>query len=267
VFKYPETGTERDLTRLQRHRMRAAEAAALGDPRKIVDPPVTPEDSRMMHGRMIRPGVRPLLPVSTENRFAPFLTERQRRRGKVRTARSWGRMLAVMKSTGMTLEEFVETLSPEELVSGKIKDREGKFRGRPPEWVPREFHRACIRELMRRGKTLWQENYLQAIEAMTAIATGQIPGVKPGDRLRAAQYVIERIEGKIPDRLQIVDDSPWQTIIEDIVAEVPEETLIRAKAARNELGSAVQQEIIDAEILDEEPQPAPRRAAARRRRS
>jgi hypothetical protein len=264
TFRYPPTGKETEFSRGKRRRMRKAEAATLGNPARETDPlPV--DDSRMMHGRMIRPGVRPLLKVSTENRFAPFLTERQRRRGKVRTARSWGRMLAAMSGTGMTMEEFVETLSPEELVTGKLKDKNGRFAGQPPQWVPREFHRACIRELMRRGKRLWQENYLQAIEAMTAIATGQVPGVKPGDRLKAAQFVIERIEGKVPERLEIVEDSPWQALIEDIVADVPDEHLVRAKAARTELTIAVQ-DVIDAEVV-EDPSPAPRAARRARRAS
>lgn len=165
----------------------------------------------------------------------------------------------MLNDTGMTLEEFVETLSPEELVYGKVKAEDGTFRGRPPTWVPAEFHRACIRELLRRGKRMWQESYLDAIDAMVAIASGQVPGATPAERIKAAQFVIERIEGKVPERVEVGVDSPWQIIIADIVTEVPEAAVQQAKAARLELTDVVQQEIHEAELIESQ-RPTARRA-------
>jgi len=261
---YPGPAVERLLGVKFARRARAREAEFLGAPERDVD--VVPvDDARIMHGRKIRPGVRPLLNVSRTSGFMPHLTERQRRRGKVRTARSWGRMLDTMKKTGMTLEEFVETLTPEELVRGRLRDSQGGFTGRPPAWVPREFHQACIRELMRRGRRLWQENYLDAIEAMVGIATGKVKGATAGDRLKAAQFVIERIEGKAPERPDVKDDSPWQAIIADIVTEVPDDYLEPARAARAELTGPVQEMVVEGEVVAEDP-PSPRRPAARRSR-
>lgn len=172
----------------------------------------------------------------------------------------------MLEKNDMTMEEFCETLSPEELVYGKLKDKNGGFTGRPPAWVPREFHRACIRELMRRGQHLWRENYLASIEAMTMLA--QDPKVKPADRIKAAIFVIERIEGKIPERVEITGDSPWQLAIEDIVAEVPDSSLLRARAARMDaLTAQDEQEIVDAELVEEVPKAPVRRRAASRRSS
>jgi hypothetical protein len=219
-----------------------------------------PDSGRVRAGRVVQPGVRGYLKVS--NRFAEGITPRQRRLGRVRIARSWGRMLKAMEDSGMTMAEFVETLDAEELVRGKLKDKNGDFAGRNPSWVPREFHRACIRELMRRGQKLWQGNYLQAIEAMTQIAIGKGVGTQatPGERIKAAQFVIERIEGKIPERVQVVEDSPWQVIIEDIVAEVPD--AVQADAVQlKEIAGFPQGEVVDGEIV---PDPPPRRPAARR---
>lgn len=229
-------------------------------------------EGRIMHGRLIQPGKRPLLraPRSFLDRMG---TERQQRRGKVRTARSWGRMLDAMEKAPMTMEEFVETLSPEELVRGRLKDSEGKFRGRPPAWVPAEFHRACIRELMRRGKHLWQTNYLEAIEAMTRVAKGEVKGATVRDRLTAAQFVIERIEGKQPETVVIREDAPWQMVIDDIVAQVPDEAIAAARHARENLGAPTledtEPDVIDAEIVEEnevQPPRRRRRAASRRAR-
>lgn len=230
--------------------------------------PVGDVDTRIMHGRALRSGVRPLLKVHNE-RFMPYLTERQQQRGKVRIARAWGRMIAMLEKTGMSMEEFVATLTPEELVRGKLRDRNGNFTGRPPAWVPAQFHQACIRELLRRGKELWQLNYLEAIEAMTQIAAGKVKGASASDRLKAAQFVVERLEGKTPEIVLVAQDEPWQVVIDEIVAQVPDEQIAAAKAARyGQVGLPV----LEGEIVSEEQgqetadMPSPRRRSAARRR-
>lgn len=170
----------------------------------------------------------------------------------------------MLEKTSMTMEEFVAGLTPEELVRGRLKDKNGGFSGRPPAWVPHEFHRACMRELMKRGKELWQVNYLAAIEAMTQVATGKVKGATVGDRVRAATFVIERLEGKVPEIVLVADESPWAMIIDDIVAQVPDEQIAAAKRARNQLIGSELGDVIDAEIV-EEPKPTPRRRAAARK--
>jgi len=216
--------------------------------------------------RPIKAGVRPYLHLGKGGgSFAGALTERQQRRGKVRTARAWGRMLEMLEKTDMTMEEFVAGLTPEELVRGRLKDKDGGFKGRPPAWVPHEFHRACMRELMKRGKDLWSINYLVAIETMTSIAAGKVKGASARDRLSAAQFVIERLEGKTPDIIKIVDDSPWQMIIDDIVAQVPDEQVEAARRARNGLIGQELGDVVDAEIVEDPTPPPPRRRVAARR--
>jgi hypothetical protein len=184
-----------------------------------------------------------------------MLTERQRTvlKGKVRMSRAWVRMYKIMEETGMTMEEFVKTLSVEELVRGEFRDSGGHFRGRPPKWVPRQFHRACLTELMARGKRLWQENYLKAIEAMTEIAQGTGAGAlaTPGERIKAAQFVIERMEGKVPERLHITDDKRYEIVLDGIVAEVPEAAIERGRKAL-ESAEEVLVDVEDADVVYEE---------------
>lgn len=210
---------------------------------------------------------------TVSRRFHPYLTERQRTvlKGRPRMAKGWQRMQQIMTETGMTMEEFVQTLSPEELVRGEFKDKDGHFRGRPPKWVPSAFHRACINELMLRGKRQWQENYLDAINAMTEIAKGVGAGVMatPGERLKAAQFVIERLEGKVPEKLQVTSDQPWMVVLDGIVAEVDDTQVQRGNKALAAAQSA-REEILDAEVVDEEeydtaPDPQPVRSRRRRR--
>lgn len=209
-----------------------------------------------------RGATRPRITVGRE--WAEVLTERQMtasgRRYRARTSRAWGRMLQQMKSANMSMAEFVEGLSNEELARGQLLADDGTFNGRPPVWVPREFHQACLRELMRRGKQLWKENYVQAIQTMTQIANDK--RVKASDRIKAATFVIERLEGKVPERLEVALEDPWQAIITDIIAEVSDAQVGRARKA---LAGAVHDDVMDAEVVDAPP-PVPRsRRTARRR--
>ena len=158
----------------------------------------------------------------TEERKAAPTAKKQpsgkRYRKKVQLGYAWSDALRQIEAEGITMAEFVATLTPEELARGRLKNADGTFRGAPAHWVPAEFHKECVRELMRRGKTLYQENYIASIEAMTLIATN--PAVEPKDRIKAAQFVIERIEGKVPERLEIGTTEPWQELLAGVVATV-----------------------------------------------
>jgi hypothetical protein len=151
----------------------------------------------------------------------------ERVRSRIRLGKRWTEIVQHIKRGDYTWEDFVETLSPSELARGQLKDAEGMFRGRPPAIVPRAFHDACVRELMRRGQHLYRENYIEAITAMTAIAKDE--DAKDSDRIKAAQFVIERLEGKVPDKLEISAADPWQTIISGIVAKVEDEQIAHAQ--------------------------------------
>src|SRR3954469_13922891 len=59
----------------------------------------TPDSGRVRAGRTVQPGVRGYLKVN--NRFAAGITPRQRKLGRVRIARSWGRMLKAMEDGDM----------------------------------------------------------------------------------------------------------------------------------------------------------------------
>lgn len=260
--QYPAEGTEKEVgPRTRKLRFYQVEAETLGRGRR--EPAEVPvparETGRMMHGRLIQPGTRPY--VRAPIGWMPALTERQKRRRRLcRTARSWGRMLKLLENTPMTMAEFVEGLTDEELVRGKLRDTNGQFRGRNPTWVPREFHRACIRELMRRGQALWRKNYLEAIETLTEIAVD--PEADPRDRMKAAMYVIERIEGKVPEKVEVtIEEEPWRAVIEEIVADVPDEAIARARSGAREATEIIEAEVVSEEMEDEPEPPRPRRAA------
>lgn len=130
--------------------------------------------------------------------------------GKVHEVR--GRMAQLMAG-----ELTIEDLDDQELLTGRIRDKNGGFSGRQPALIPRSFHEAITRELLTRGDQLLRENFIASIETFVSIAKD--PNVEPKDRLKAAQYVWERIAGKMPDRVDVkAQIEPWQEDIEKIVS-------------------------------------------------
>lgn len=139
-------------------------------------------------------------------------------RKKVKMARS---VSAVLDG-----EINIEDLTVEELVRGQIKGKDGQFH-RPPNFVPREFHQRCMRELLKRGDALFRESYLDAIQVLVDIAKN--PELDEGARIRAANMVIERVAGKTPEKIEVAVTDPWQSLVEGIVAEVEDEKIARAQ--------------------------------------
>ena len=152
-----------------------------------------------------------------------------------RLGKRWSEVIQAVQNKEYTWEEFVGALTAEELARGQLMDKNGNFVGRPPAFVPKAFHDACIKELLGRGRVLYKENYVKAIEAMTQIASS--PTAKEADRIKAAQFVIERLEGKVPERIEIGVSDPWQQMISGIVAEAEEEAIANAQQYLNRMDS------------------------------
>lgn len=143
----------------------------------------------------------------------------------------------MLAEEGVTLEAFVGKLSPEELARGQIKAVDGSFRGAPPKWVPRAFMQACVKELMKRGRQLYQENYVDAIKVMLELAHD--PEIDGSVRMRAAQFVIERIEGKTPDKVIVETKDSFAVRVEELEAAIGEnEQLRRVKERLGDKGTA-----------------------------
>lgn len=135
----------------------------------------------------------------------------------IKQGRQWAEAERKMLEEDLTMAEFVATLSMEELVSGKLKDHTGRLGKFSSGWIPREFHQECIRQLLAKGDKLFREAYLDAIETMQEIMNDE--DVDPQHRFKAAQFVVERVAGKTPDRVEISEQDPWQKLVVDIVAD------------------------------------------------
>lgn len=144
---------------------------------------------------------------------------RDRIRIKQRLGKRWSQVYKEIENGDYTWDEFVETLSAEELARGQLAAEDGTFRGRPPDFIPRQFFLACKREMFDRFNVKIQANL--EIATTELIRLSMSPEMEPKDRAKILQYMIERVMGKVPDRLEVAAADPWETIISDILADAP----------------------------------------------
>ena len=95
----------------------------------------------------------------------------------------------------------VEDLDWEELVQGRLKDSTGKFSSAPPAILPRDFHERIAQEIIVRAESRFRQNFDGAMQALLGLINN--PKTPAREKLAAAQYVIERTIGKIPDKQEI----------------------------------------------------------------
>lgn len=144
--------------------------------------------------------------------------DRRPRDKRINMGKRWTEIYTDIQTGQLTWEDFVETLDAEELASGRLKDKHGGFTGRPPSFIPRQFLMACQRELYTRFSTRVQANLEKATDELIRLAFSTEMEAK--DRVKALQYLIERVVGKVPDKLEISAADPWEQIVSDIVSEV-----------------------------------------------
>jgi hypothetical protein len=112
----------------------------------------------------------------------------------------------------------VADLDDEELAQGRLKSADGTFRGRPPRVVPSELVQAMRREWMSRAEAKLREALMdKGLGTLVELAGNK--AIDPGVRLRAAERIIERTMGKVPDKIQVSAEDPVETLFRSILAE------------------------------------------------
>lgn len=117
----------------------------------------------------------------------------------------------------LTGELKVEDLDDEELARGYPRAEDGSFKGRPPTMIPRIMQDEITRRLLARGQELLKENYLKAMGTLVDIASD--PNVDANVRTRTAQYVVERLAGKTPERIHVAAEDPVESLFKSILAD------------------------------------------------
>lgn len=178
-----------------------------------------PLDKKLAHERMAMPGGDKLRAAIT-----PELEQRMTRHQK---------FLSGLIS--------VDDLDDEELAKGGFREADGRIWR--PRRLPREFHQKMVDKLFERAGEKLKENLLDVVDTMTDIAKGS--AYEPADRLKAAQFVIERVMGKNPDVVVHQQDKPWQVMLSGIKGGTREESRAR-RAAEGRLDP----DVVDAEVVD-----------------
>lgn len=106
-------------------------------------------------------------------------------------------------------------LDDEELARLQCRDRNGTFTGGVPRVVPRDLAQMHARELLARNDKLMKDVVLKATAVFTDVIDS--PTASDADKMRAAQYLHDRILGKTPDKVEIKAElKPWESVAEDI---------------------------------------------------
>lgn len=120
----------------------------------------------------------------------------------------------------------LEDLDDEELMKGRVRDADGKFRRGDSRKIPKAFHEELMRRIIERGVGKMRSNYMAAVD----VIVDDVIGDDTTDirlRYEAAKYVIERLSGKTPDRVAVaLDMKPWETVMSKIIKEIPPPEII-----------------------------------------
>lgn len=108
----------------------------------------------------------------------------------------------------------VEDLDEEELAMGMCKNDDGEFPLKAPSIVPKAIYDAMRLQLYSRVNMKLHSSLSDAVDNIVEIMNN--PGNEPQVRLKAATYVLERILGKTPDRVDVRLDAPWQVLLDGI---------------------------------------------------
>lgn len=112
----------------------------------------------------------------------------------------------------------VEDLDDDELAQGRLKASDGSFRGRPPRVIPADMVQAMRREWLARAEAKLRDALMEkGIGTLVALAENE--DIDPAVRLRAADKIIERTMGKVPDRVHIAAEDPVESLFRSILSD------------------------------------------------
>lgn len=136
--------------------------------------------------------------------------------------------------------EDLSTWDEEELRRGTRRSADGSFRGRKPTVVPKALHDELYRRTIEHAQELFRKSLPDAIKTVVALATD--PTVDASVRLNAAKFAVERVMGKAPQQINLTAEKPlWERFMASVVID-------------RELPAPADAEIIDAEVVEDEPE-------------
>jgi hypothetical protein len=109
----------------------------------------------------------------------------------------------------------VKDLDDEELVRLRFRDRHGGFSGRPPALIPTAVAEAMRKELLKRGQHRLEGSLIAALDRMHSILDDE--DAEPRDKIAAAKFIIERVLGKAPEKIEVSGDLRYEKVAARVV--------------------------------------------------
>ena len=144
------------------------------------------------------------------------------------------KMQKAVDSGLLTWDEIVSVMDDEELARGQLRDVDGHLAAAGPKFLPSGFLRAVDSEVLNRGAITYKTAYPKVVKTLVRIAEY---GEKDSDRLNAIRMILERVEGKIPERVVVSGAGAVETtedIIVGVVAEVDNTQVVCHDYSRRE---------------------------------
>lgn len=114
-----------------------------------------------------------------------------------------------------------EELDNEEISRMRMRDDNGIFTG-PKPIISRKQAADFRRELHRRVEEKLQEKTIRMFEVIADVADSSAS--TGAERTRAAQYLIERALGKVPDKVEVTAEvKPWEGTVAGILQDITED--------------------------------------------
>lgn len=106
-------------------------------------------------------------------------------------------------------------LDNEELARLQCRDKNGTFIGGKPAVIPRDVVQMHARELLARNDKLMKEVILKSTQVFIDIIDDDM--ASDADRMKAAQYLQDRVMGKTPDKVELKAElKPWEGVVAEI---------------------------------------------------
>lgn len=106
----------------------------------------------------------------------------------------------------------------EELIRGYRKNRQGHF-GKAPRYITQEVQQEAFRRLVHRGDRKMREAYLETMDELVRLARDSS---SEKVRLEAIKEIQNRLVGKVPERVHVGVDQPWEGILADSLVPISE---------------------------------------------
>lgn len=119
-------------------------------------------------------------------------------------------------------EITVDDLDDDEIMAGRVKNKNGEFSGRPPKMMPREIIDGLRMEFHRRVDRKFEDGLQTALDTLEDVMTSRMAAAPA--RVRAAEVWIERVRGKVPDNvIASITVSKFEEGIESLLVDTEED--------------------------------------------